>query len=243
MKKLPFQKFLLQSGSRAMTSSLRSCTLTDRKITRLAATSWRWFLSFSVFLFVQESVYGKDFGHRGEVFVIEEENLITVLQRKMAQDSSNIVTGSAFQAIIEAAKHPRSPNIPLEAKKYRIYYYDPTFITQESITDKNGAILFPKGTKINPLTHTKLSTGLLFLNGDDPAHLNWARSQERSFKWILVQGNPFELEEQEQRPVYFDQKGFSVSKFKIQQIPARVTQEDLHLKIEEIPLQELESPS
>ena len=55
--------------------------------------------------------------------------------------------------------------------------------------------------------------------------------------------NPFKLEEQKNRPVYFDQNGFLIDKFKLEHIPARLSQDGLLLKIEEVSLQASEALS
>ena len=186
------------------------------------------------------SLEGKDLGIQGEIFTLEEESLIAILQRKATQAYSEKDQEGLLKQLHEKARNPQSLLVPPEARSRKTYYYDPTFTLEESIVDRNGSVLFLKGTRVNPLQHTTLLSGLLFLDGTNLSHLAWARSQQGSFKWILVQGNPFELEEKENRPVYFDQQGFSVSKFKIEHIPARVTQEGLLLKIEEIPSDEEE---
>ncbi len=189
------------------------------------------------------TLYGKDFGIRGELFTLDEENLISVIQRQMSQTSSLQTVKSVLQNFQEKAKHPTSPYVPPRAQSNSTHYFDPTYITKEPITDQNGAIIFPKGTKVNPLKNIKLSSGLLFFDGNDPTQLRWARNQQGSFKWVLVQGNPFELEQQEKRPIYFDQMGTSVEKFHIQHIPARITQEGLRLKIEELSPDTMENHS
>jgi len=184
---------------------------------------------------------GKDFGIQGELFSIAEENILLVLQRQISSKFS----ANAYQKLLkeaeEKAKHPIS-KVPLpEATKTIIYYYDPTIIVPETITDPDGRVIVAKGTKVNPLKNLQLFSGLLFLDGENPRHVQWAREQKGSYKWILVHGNPFELEKQEQRPVYFDQNGISVSKFRFKHIPVRVTQDDLRLKIEEIALLQQEA--
>lgn len=210
----------------------------------ITRNSWRLILKSSVFLLCCSSTLeGKDFGIQGELFILEEDNLISVLQKQIAHKYTEKNFDTLIGTIQEKAKHLESPLVPSEAYHRKIYYYDPTFVLKEPITDKNGHILFPPGTKVNPLQHTQLTSGLLFFDGKNPSHLSWARSQQGSFKWVLVQGNPFDLEERENRPVYFDQRGFSVSKFKIEHIPARITQDGLLLKIEEIPAEEQEEMS
>ena len=186
-------------------------------------------------------VDGKDFGIQGELFPIEEENLILFLQKQL---SSKIyaVTHLPFSTLQEdLTRQIQLKDVPPEAHVGRTFYYDPTFTVNEPISDHHGTIIVPQGTRINPLRETTLSSGLLFFDGTNPSHIAWAQNQKGDFKWILVRGNPFELEQQEKRPVYFDQKRFSLSKFQIQNIPARVTQEVLLLKIEEIALKEMVS--
>lgn len=195
-------------------------------------------LAYSLAFYLSIPAEAKDFGIQGELFCIKEENLLLALQKQLSTHFS----ASAFRQILketeERAKHPTSPLVPPEAQQNRMYYYDPTFTAEETIKDPKGNVIVSKGTQVNPLKNLRLSSGLLFLNGDNPSHLQWARQQEGLFKWVLVQGNPYEMELKEQRPIYFDQHGFSISKFKIQHIPARVTQDGIRLKIEEIALKE-----
>jgi conjugal transfer pilus assembly protein TraW len=180
----------------------------------------------------------KDFGIQGELFSIKEENLLLALQKQLSSKFSAAAYKQLLKETEERAKHPKSPLVPSDAQQNHMYYYDPTFTAEETIKDSKGNVMVSKGTQVNPLKNLQLSSGLLFLNGDNPSHLKWARQQEGLFKWVLVQGNPYELELEEQRPIYFDQHGFSLSKFKIQHIPARVTQDGILLKIEEIALKE-----
>lgn len=180
----------------------------------------------------------KDFGIQGELFAIEEESMISVLQKQLSSQFSQESLKKRFKEATERAKHPVPSRIIPNAHEPRIFYYDPTYTAPETITDPKGNVIVLKGTRFNPLKQIQLSSGLLFLDGDNPAHIQWAREQKGVFKWILVHGSPFELELQEKRPIYFDQNAFSSTKFQLQQIPARVTQEGSHLKIEEIVLKE-----
>lgn len=180
----------------------------------------------------------KDFGIQGELFSILEENLILFLQKQLSSKNPAPTSQTLIEQIKERAKHPKLSFVPTNATQNRISYYDPTYIVPESIKDKAGNIIVQKGTQINPLKHLPLSNILLFFDGNNPHHIEWAREQKEPAKWILVTGNPFKLEEQEKRPVYFDQNGFSINKFKLEHIPVRITQEGLLLKIEEIHLKD-----
>ena len=51
---------------------------------------------------------------------------------------------------------------------------------------------------------------------------------------VLTKGNPFKLMRECDRTVYFDQKGMIVKRFNVKTLPARITQKDKKLFIEEI---------
>lgn len=89
---------------------------------------------------------------------------------------------------------------------------------------------------INPLMTTTLNQSLLFFNGDSQAQHQWAREKLQknpNSVLILVQGAPFELSQQWQVPVYFDQGGELVSKLMIKHVPAMVIQKGKQLQVTE----------
>lgn len=63
--------------------------------------------------------------------------------------------------------------------------------------------------------------------------MTWALQQEG--KIILVQSSPLELEKQHHVSFYFDQGGTLTTKFGIDQVPARVSQQSKTLLIEMMP--------
>ena len=56
--------------------------------------------------------------------------------------------------------------------------------------------------------------------------------------WILTNGNPFELQEEYQKEIFFDQRAEICEKLAIQATPSLVTQEGKKLKIREICVEE-----
>ena len=101
--------------------------------------------------------------------------------------------------------------------------------------------MWKAGTHVNPLEHTSLAAPMLFFDGSDESHLQWALAENASSRLILTKGSPLQLEEKIERPVFFDQQALLTKKLKIQFIPARVTQEGVVLKIEEIDLSRLKN--
>ena len=97
-----------------------------------------------------------------------------------------------------------------------------------------------KGTRVNPLDTHPLRCSLLFLDGDNFNHVSWATNlwmtapENSKPKLILVNGSPFELSHKHNLPVYFDQAGVLIKKLGIRQVPARVSQKNKILLVEEI---------
>ena len=184
-----------------------------------------------VILLLPLTLLGKDFGTMGHTFPIEEESFLSFMQRKgFGQRMLD-----AKKILFEKAKQPLSVKMGV-ARQPRSFQLDLTFKVEKDIEDANGQVIAKRGTAVNPLEKTKLSSGLLFLDGSNETHLNWARKQKGNFKWILVSGKPIDLEEMERRPIYFDQGGFYTARFQIENVPAKVSQKGKLLLVEEVVL-------
>lgn len=201
-----------------------------------------WIKASSLFLFFfigsPEEIFSKDFGTMGQNFPIIEESFLEFLQRNSAGKDLTLKIRQAKEILLKKAKNPSPVPKLSKAKKSHVYTLDLTFQVDKDIFDTSGNLIACKGTQINPLEKIELSTGLLFFDGNDKQQLDWASQQPENFKWILVAGKPLEIEEKEKRPVYFDQKGSLTQRFKIRNIPAKITQQGKYLLVEEIALQE-----
>ena len=89
-----------------------------------------------------------------------------------------------------------------------------------------------KGTQVNPLKEVSWGDPWLFIDGTDDEQLAVAGADHVS-KIILVKGIPQEITKKLNRAIYFDQQGILSRKLGIQQVPCRVVQEGLYLKIHE----------
>lgn len=168
-----------------------------------------------------------DFGMHGHIYQIEEENFLVFVQSQLEK-----VQGQGLEEF--QIKPPKGTVLP-RAKTKRISFYDPTIHTKQDIRDRKGKTIVKKGTQYNPLKEHSLGEELLFFDGFDQTQIAWAKSTNG--KWILTNGDPFTLEKEEERPIFFDQFGALIRKFGIQSLPSRVSQEGLLLKIEEVPIQ------
>jgi conjugal transfer pilus assembly protein TraW len=75
---------------------------------------------------------------------------------------------------------------------------------------------------------------LIFIDGDDESQVQWAISQ--TSKIILINGAPLELEKLHNQLFYFDQGAVLTSKFGIEEVPAKVSQQGKKLLVEIVPI-------
>lgn len=181
------------------------------------------------------SLFAKDFGKQGHAFPVAEENIIDHLTKKLNESDLGHIQNKVQSHYKKAFLIPQPVAGIEEAKVYSVHYFDPTIVVNQTITDHEGKSVIQKGTRVNPLETYSLQAELLFFDGDQPEHVAWACDQTAHTTWILVKGDPLKLEEQENRPVYFDQGGILSAKLKIKAIPAKVSQNGLKLKVEVIP--------
>jgi conjugal transfer pilus assembly protein TraW len=123
----------------------------------------------------------------------------------------------------------------------RTHYIDPSVRFDEPIADDQGRVLIAPGTVANPLSVVRFNRTLLFFDGRDAAQVAWAKAAIDAdglrIKPVLTGGSPPQLMREWKLPVYFDQGGRLVSQFQIRALPARVTQEGLLMRIDEVPVQ------
>jgi conjugal transfer pilus assembly protein TraW len=192
------------------------------------------------------AAFAKDLGTHGTIYSIEEQDPIQVVQQKLKGmeesgelERRNRELQSRTRASIERPKHVEGI---IKATKDRIFYYDPTYVVKEDLSDHQAHRFAKKGERINPLETVSLSQNLIFFDGDDEEQLAWAKAllsqstDAKPPKLILIKGMPLTLAENLGIPVYFDQSGILTKKLGIKHVPAIVIQEKLRLKIEEIML-------
>jgi conjugal transfer pilus assembly protein TraW len=111
-------------------------------------------------------------------------------------------------------------------------------ITDRDITDATGKILYPRGTRVNPLDYIGWNKYLLFVDGRDEKQLAFSKkiiaASDRPVKLVLVAGAPLELMRKWKTQVYYDQGGTLTKRFAITQVPAIVRQEGKRLRIDEL---------
>jgi conjugal transfer pilus assembly protein TraW len=189
-------------------------------------------------------LHARDLGVIGDVYEISEEDIIKMMQRivrnKQANGEFEIWKKGLQDNVRSKAKRPKGVLLP-RAQFHRVIEFDPSVTLSRDIPDATGKILFPKGTKVNPLDVRSWTRTWCFFDGDDEEQVLWIQSfcsSKLETKWILVNGNVNELAKANGRRVYFDQHGELRNKFQFQALPVVVRQgeEEKVLHVEEFPI-------
>jgi len=184
----------------------------------------------------------ENLGAIGPVYPIAERNLLDHIMSRLREKERTGELKKFEQLAQERAT--RSVNDPkpvpglTRAEAARTYYFDPTFVLDRNVVDERGAVLFPAGTRKNPLEVVGLSKHLLFFDARDPRQVSRARElidiYQGRVKPILVGGSYMDLMKSWKLRLYYDQEGVLVRKFGITAVPAIVSQEGQRLRIDEV---------
>ncbi len=194
-------------------------------------------LSFSI-----SGAYAKDFGVRGPIYEVVEENLLKLIHNRLVAMQQDGTLADIQQIIQDRAKTGIQRPAPVKgirhATENRTWTVDPTWVLGQSIYDHKGQLIAKEGQRLNPLDFITMSETLLFINADNKAEIKYTQQllTDKNIKIILVNGNVVDLVENFNRPVYFDQQGLITSRFGILYTPAIVKQNGRVLSINEVAL-------
>ena len=183
-----------------------------------------------------------DLGVVGPTYEIAERDLIEVMKdrfRRLEQTGEMRKLEDRYKAkVVEAVERPRPIPGITPTQTARTYYVDPTWTLDRNVVDEKGQVLFPAGTRVNPLEYAPLTQTLLFFDQRERSQVAFARrflvEAKARVKPILVGGEPLKLMRQWKREVFYDQGGVLSRKFLLQQVPALITQDGNRLRVDEI---------
>mgnify|MGYP001793265329 FL=1 len=199
-------------------------------------------LSVALVLSCEPLASAEHLGTYGETFGISEEDLLAQIKRRLTHmRESGELTRLEHEFADRAKAKIRRP-VPVmgitHTAEPRAWAYDPSWTAPEDIRDTEGRLVIAAGQTVNPLDAVRMRTPLLLIDGDEPAHVEWATRESDLSPWgvkiILVSGAPFELEKTLHEPVFFDQEGLITTKFGIRAVPAKVSQSGRQLQVEEV---------
>jgi len=194
------------------------------------------------FMMMSVNLFAKDLGSVGQTYFIQEEDLLSFIERRITTMQKN----GEWQRLNKDIQSRVSQHIdrptPLDYIKKttspRSWTYDPSIIVPYDLHDAQGNAFAKAGTRVNPLTMVTLHTALAFYDANDEEEVKWAKKINRQYagkiKFVLVNGSISSQEKILATPIYFDQEGRLTSRFHIKHVPTLVYQEGLHLTIEEM---------
>lgn len=179
----------------------------------------------------------------GPTYPIAEQSLLEQIAKRLdvleRDGTLKRIEREAVQRNAEAVRNP--PALPglAPGATVRTHYYDPTFVLDRNIMDGNGRLMYPAGTRKNPLEVVAMTRRLLFFDARDPRQVARAYNLVRQYgetgiKPVLTGGSYLELMKAWKRPVYYDQRAVLVKRLGITQVPALVSQEGMRLRIDEL---------
>ena len=186
--------------------------------------------------------HAEDLGVIGKTYDIAERDLIEAMKDKLRQMEK---TGELAKKqdeyknrVMSGIEHPRPiPGIQA-TETANTHYYDPSIVTDKDIADATGKILYPRGTRVNPLDYIGWNKYLLFVDGRDQKQLDLTKkipaASDRPVKLVLVAGEPLNLMRKWKKQMYYDQGGILTRRFAITRVPAMVRQEGRRVGIDEL---------
>ena len=183
-----------------------------------------------------------DLGVVGPTYDISEPDLLEVIQSSLYQMEKNgdlsKKQGEYRDRVIGAVEKPKPVSGIKATAVKRTFYHDPTMVLDHDIRGVDGAILFARGLKVNPLDHVSLRDELIFFDGRDRRQVSFAKQTMRKLKGaakpIMVAGEPLNLMRDWKRRVFYDQGGALVRRLGIRQVPAVVAQDGKRLRVDEV---------
>jgi conjugal transfer pilus assembly protein TraW len=188
------------------------------------------------------AAHALDLGRIGPTYGIAEPHLLADIERRLREKERSgelqRLMDETRTRSVAAVRQPRPVQGLKTAESSRTFYIDPSFTLDRNIVDASGRLMFPAGTRKNPLEVVSLSRRLLFFDGRDPRQVRRARQlmagNEARIKPILTGGSYLELMKSWRVPVYYDQQGVLTRRLGIRQVPALVSQDGLRLRIDEM---------
>ncbi len=192
-------------------------------------------------LVVSMNVLALDLGVHGRLYAIDEQNLIEVIQANAQADIDSGAWQERTEQWREKARYqvnrPSGIQLP-RSDETSSRLFDPSVIFPDDIKDTKGNVIYAAGTTVNPLSYINWSRQLIFIDGDDRTQVEWMIAQTQAipsqYKVILTNGPVLDLMNELNQRLYFDQNQSLVRRLNIQSLPARVYQQGLYLRIDEV---------
>lgn len=180
-------------------------------------------------------------GVHGSLWEIQEEDAVVYIKRRVGElqkdGTVDRMRTENTTKIKNAILHPATVPGYTAAITSQTRYFDPTITLDKSVTDSRGRILYPAGTRVNPLMYGGLSKRLIFIDAHDKEQVEFALVEAKKHprdSIILIGGDWVAFSKRLGSQAYYDQAGAMTKRFELTKVPSIVSQEGLKLKIEEV---------
>jgi conjugal transfer pilus assembly protein TraW len=93
----------------------------------------------------------KDYGVSGHTFEIKEEGFLSMIYRKLGKIDLSEENKKMQQLAIKKVEQPTAVEGIKKAEKDQSFTFDPTYEVTEDIILPSVQVLYPLGTKVNPV--------------------------------------------------------------------------------------------
>ena len=197
-----------------------------------------------VLLFLATSAQAERLENIGPTYPIAEQSILEFIHERLVQKERTGELARLEEQIRsrneQAIRNPPPVAGLTRTETARTFYFDPSFVLDRNVEDAEGHVLFPAGTRKNPLDVVSMSKHLLFFDAREEQQVVRAKAlierYQGKVKPILVGGSYLDLMKRWKTAVFYDQRGTLTKRLGIRQVPAIVSQEGLRLRIDEIAL-------
>lgn len=200
---------------------------------------------------ISANVHGEDLGAKNQTYKTDRdarEQMKDVIREKQRSGELDQFWKNFRERNIDAIKNPQPLGIT-SSYGFRVEMHELKFVVPSDYRNEKGQVVARRGTVIEPLKISPLSTGLIFIDGRDQKQVDYAIAQGRKqrLKIVLTAGSPFNLRVKYKDamwyggrtiPFYFDQKKMIINQLKqlygidIKSVPAMLVQQGTQMKIE-----------
>lgn len=178
---------------------------------------------------VSGSAQAVNLGVQGKVWPIAEVNILKLLVESATQVNWHKVQKGLIKNAENWGSHLPQWNFPA-ATQTKTVWFDPAIVLRKNVYGPRKSaqgnyewtLLYPAGTRVNPLRYERPPTDMLFFNGNVPAQVTLARQVLAAFGGevdiVETAGNPENLAKHLDMPVYYANKEI-LSRFPIRKLP------------------------
>ena len=146
---------------------------------------------------VSTAVHAEELGANGQTYRLDpdaREEFKDVIRRKQRSGELDAFWKAYRDKTVEAIKHPAPLGVRSDYTP-RVQTRLVRFVVPADYLDERGNIMVRKGTVVEPLKALPLSSGLVFIDGRDPAQVDYAIARGRAvpLKIVLTAGSPYDL--------------------------------------------------